>query len=76
MPKALEGVIDQKTFTKAAAYNIDKTWFKIFSSTFSVAQMILAVQYDFLPFLWEQSAILLKQYASIHDPSEVYCISD
>jgi STE24 endopeptidase len=76
VPKELEKVIDQQTFTKSAAYNVDKWNFKLVSSFVSVGQIVAAIHYDFFPFLWKWSAFALNEYAKISKPSEVLYLSE
>ncbi|KAJ3359514.1 CAAX prenyl protease 1 [Kappamyces sp. JEL0680] len=71
VPKQLQGVIDQKTFTKANAYNIDKWNFKLLSSIVSVGQIVAAIHYDFFPYLWRESRVALATFASVTKPSEI-----
>ena len=70
-PKALTKIIDQSTFDKAKAYNIDKWNFKLMSSIFSISQILVAIQYNFFIWLWIESAKVLKDHGGIKEPSEV-----
>lgn len=64
-PKSLTKIIDQATFTKANAYNIDKWNFKQFSSIYSTAQILYALYFDFFALVWVKSAELLKTSALV-----------
>ena len=74
MPKALTKIIDQATYDKAKAYNIDKWNFKLFSSIFSISQILAAIHYDFFIWLWIESAKALKDHAGIPEPTEVHSL--
>lgn len=70
VPKTLTKIIDQATYEKAKAYNIDKWNFKLFSSIFSISQVLAAIHYDFFIWLWTESAKALK-ISGIQNPTEV-----
>lgn len=71
VPKLLEKVVEEKVFQKAGAYNREKWTLRVFNSFYSTGQLLAAIHYNFLPWLWKYSAVLLKQYGGMSKPNEV-----
>ncbi|KAJ3271780.1 CAAX prenyl protease 1 [Terramyces sp. JEL0728] len=56
IPQALAEVITKEKFAQSNAYNIDKSRFKImYQGIYNIAQIILAIQYDLFPIVWDYS---------------------
>lgn len=69
IPTQLAGVLDGDTFTKARAYQMDKTQFSFFSSTWGQLVTTAILVFNGIPWLWNASGNVLRSFG--HGQEEV-----
>nr|XP_022289103.1 CAAX prenyl protease 1 homolog [Crassostrea virginica] len=67
VPKELESVLDQETFTKARLYSLDKSTYGFWSGIYHQIESTLILCLGALPFVWKLSGRIIGQFGYNED---------
>jgi STE24 endopeptidase len=62
VPAELAGVLDQETFSKARAYNVDKTKFGFWTNSWGMILSTCVLVFDGMPGLWNWSGLAVRKF--------------
>ncbi|KAI9320493.1 peptidase family M48-domain-containing protein [Dichotomocladium elegans] len=70
-PKELADIVDEADFRKSQSYNLEKSRFGFIENAYKQLELILFLNYDALPYLWDLSGRLLLRYAGYDSKYEI-----
>ena len=71
-PTELADIVSKADFTKAQAYNLDKSRFGFIESFYKQFETVLLLHYDALPYIWDLSGDLLFNTTGYGSDHEVF----